>query len=469
MNQKVKDFIHNTHRFFKSLKLTASVIALLVFIYFLGLVLPQKWMFDTEKAFYLWMDESPINGFLHTIGFTDIYMSPMTVALLTIFFINLIVVTINRVPLILRRAYLAGDAPSPGIDEIRRGKDTRVISCPEGEDIARRTGDFFRKRKWFFRESAGGNTFTALKNRLSPIGFMLFHVSFILCLIGGMMIMYTRFMGRLPLTEGESYKGGLGQFRVIERRPKFFKTLPDLELNLEKVRTYYEDNVPVELIVNLRVKYGDEEKSEILKVNEPINRGAVTIIAENVGVSPLFIVRGPDGRQLDAVYVTLNVLRGKEDSFRFDTDRRFKFYVKFYPDYVLKDGVAGTRSVELKNPAMSLIIENDMKKIYSGTVMMGERASFGGLTVSFNDIRYWVEFLVIKEYGKLPLVTGFVLAAIGLIMRLVFYQKRLRLAIVHEDDKTLLFIDGRSEYFQLSYREELDRIVRDLEKHLQEG
>ncbi|UCH82529.1 MAG: cytochrome c biogenesis protein ResB [Nitrospiraceae bacterium] len=461
------DVINKTYRFFKSVKLTASVIALLIFIYFLGLVLPQKWMFDNEELYVLWKDSSIISRVMDFIGFTDIYMSPLTIVLLILFFINLLVVTLNRVPVMLKRAYLTGELPSFAAAQLKQGKNVAVIASEtDGAGLDERLKDFFKEKRWFFREGRGPATYIAVRNRLSPIGFLLFHFSFFLCLIGGLMITYTRFSGNLPLTEGQSFQGDVQQFRVITRDPKIFKRLSPLELYVERVQPVYDREVPTELVVGLQAKFGDDIQRTTLRINEPLHRGAMSVIVERIGVSPLFIVRGPSGKQIDAAYVSLNVLGGQEDVFQFDSDRRYSFNVKFFPDYVKEDGYESTRSIEMKNPAIRLVVGKDTKIIYSGTIRLGESADLGPFTVSFNDIRYWVEFLIVREYGKIPLIAGFIIAGIGLIMRLVFYQKRLRIAIEYEKDKPLLYLDGRSEYFKYSFEDEMAKLVEELEKFL---
>ncbi|UCD35987.1 MAG: cytochrome c biogenesis protein ResB, partial [Nitrospiraceae bacterium] len=336
----------------------------------------------------------------------------------------------------------------------------------EGGGTVQALRGFFRKKKWYFRQGRADNTCFAVKNRYSPIGFILFHFSFFLCLLGGLMIMYTRFSGKLPLTEGQQFNGDMAQFRTVIKDPKVMKELPSLGLYLQKVEPSYENDVPTELVTYVAVRYEDEIKNEVLRVNEPIKRGPMSILAESIGVSPLFVVRGPGGRQIDAAYTSLNVLNGEEDSFQFETDRRFVFNVKFYPDYVVEQGVEKTLSIELKNPAIHLEVLKGGIKVYEGTIGRGEPAQIDLFSISFEDIRYWAEFLLVREYGKLPLTAGFVLASIGLIMRLVFYQKSLRFAIEYEGEKPILYMDGRSEYFQHSYRDEKEKIAEELEGYL---
>jgi hypothetical protein len=133
---------------------------------------------------------------------------------------------------------------------------------------------------------------------------------------------------------------------------------------------------------------------------------------------------------------------------------------------VKENGYETTRSIEMKNPAIRLVVGKDNKVIYQGTIRPGENADIGTYTISVNDIRYWVEFLIVREYGKIPLIAGFIIAGIGLIMRLVFYQKRLRIAIEYEQDKPVLYLDGRSEYFKYSFEDEMETLVGGLDEFL---
>lgn len=459
----MKEYINKILRRFKSVRFSAVIIGLLIFIYFLGLIIPQKWMFETKAQYDGWVERNILNMFLDFIGFTNIYLSPLTIFLLGIFFINLIIVISSRIPLTLKRAYIGTRPPSFSVEDIKRGVYREIpLSGFNSEDLLERTKQFFKKRRWYVVEDKQRKSLFALRNRFSPLGFLFFHFSFLLCLIGGLLITYTRFSGNLALTEGQAFNGDIRQFHRIIHEPKVLHALPALGLYLEKIHPFYENDVPVELVVVMKVLYDGKVKREILRVNKPIKRGPLSIIVERIGVSPLFIVRGPSGEVIDGAYVSLNVLNGQEDSFQFDTDRRFRFYVRFFPDYIVENGVEGTRSIELRNPAIHLLIEKNGKTIYNGTIMPGERADMEPFTISFEDIRYWAEFLIVREYGKSPLVAGFILAAIGLIMRLVFYQKRLRLAVEDRGDRALLYIDGRSEYFQYSFDSEVKRVSEEL-------
>ncbi|MBI1922308.1 MAG: cytochrome c biogenesis protein ResB [Geobacter sp.] len=455
-------------RLFNNVKFSACLIALLTLVYFLGLVLPQKRMFPAREAYEKWVDASLLNKCLDWAGFTDIYLSPLTVLLLGLFFINLLVVTLKRFPLILGRMYFSGEKPSFRVAELKASKSaTFITTTKEAGELSQQLGRFFSRQRWSLLEGKDANTFLAVKNRLSPAGFLLFHLSFLLCLAGGLSIAYTRFSAKLALTEGQTFEGDIRQFHRIDREPKMFKSLPSLALLLDKVDYSFEKGTPTELVADLQVAYRSDKRREILRINEPINRGPFTLLAQTIGVSPLFIVRDRGGRELDGAYVSLNVLNEREDAFRLAFDRRYLFTVTFFPDYLLRDGKETTRSIQVKNPAFHLRIEREGDKIYEGTIRRGARADAGPFTIGFNDLRFWVEFQLVREYGKSPLILGFVLAAIGLIMRLVFYQKRVKLAIDGANGHSRIYLEGTSEYFPHSFEDEFRTLADKLKQYLE--
>ncbi|UCE71222.1 MAG: hypothetical protein JSU99_07955 [Nitrospiraceae bacterium] len=54
-----------------------------------------------------------------------------------------------------------------------------------------------------------------------------------------------------------------------------------------------------------------------------------------------------------------------------------------------------------------------------------------------------------------------------MIMRLVFYQKRIRLAVEYEKEKATLFLDGTSEYYKYSFEDEMEKLAHEMNKFVQ--
>ncbi len=469
LGHNIPELARRLHRSFKSLKLTASVMAGLILVYFLGLVLPQKWMFEDKAQYDQWLSESLLNRQLDLTGFTDIYTSPLTMILLGVFFINLLLVIDARVPLILKKSFIGGGPPRINAAAVKGSKrSVELQGRVDSGRVEQGLRGVSRRLGYGLMQGEAKDTFMALKNRFSPIGFLLFHLSFVLCLLGALTISYTRFSGKLTLTEGQSFEGDIKQFHRISDTPKMMKALPELRLKLEEVHPTYERDVPSSLEALLSVSDKGGTRMETIDVNKPVRRGALTIHADAIGVSPLVEIFGPSGQVLEGAYVALNVLNDQEDSFKFDTDSRYNFDVQFYPDYEVVDGYDTTRSIEMNNPVFYFLITDEGMQVFSGTVRPGQLVEFGNFKFRISDIKYWVEFLIIREYGKYPLTLGFIFAAVGLVMRLIFYQKRILLVLEPHGDGQVIYIDGKSEYFPYSFGQEIDQFHQELSKEFEE-
>lgn len=463
--------IHSLLERFRRPKVTFWLILVLLVLYVLGLFIPQKWSFENREQYEAWLAARPLLGPLLDIpGLTGIYTSPLTLLCLGLFYANLILVVLHRIPLILKRTMvLDQDVPiafshadlqrSPLVREIDLGG---IGITAAGSRIAA----FFRRRAWFVRQSPDLASTLAVRNRFSAFGFLLFHLSFLLCLTGGLTIYYTRFSGRIALTEGEAFEGDLRQFYAIEREPKVLRELPSLSFRLEKAAVEYEERQPSRLDALMGVRYRDESSIERIGVNQPVVRGAYTILAVNVGVSPLFVVRdAANGSERDGAWVRLDASEDREDLFRFDVIGEVDLYAKFYPDYVVENGVERTKTLNVRNPAFHVSARQQGRVLAERTLRRGESMALGPLLLEFRDLRAWVDFKVVRELGAGPLVIGFVTAIIGLIMRLVFYRREIRIVL----QGGRVWLDGKSEYYQHSFAEELDGLADALRKHLQDG
>jgi cytochrome c biogenesis protein len=450
---------------FKSVRFTALIFSALIVIYFAGLVIPQKNLFESAEEYRQWVEKSPLNQALDFLDLTEIYTSPLTVFFLGLFFINLTVVLINRIPVVLRRAYLKGKAPTFGWEDIRGQEEHYLLrTALEIEAAKKQVTSFLKKRRWSLIE-LDSRSFLGIRNRYSPMGFFLFHLSFVFCLVGGLLITYTRFHGYVAITEGQVLGDARPYIYRVARRPVILKELPEFGLRLINVEPYYENEVPTDLKINLEITYRGKRTREVLRVNEPVKRGSLSMIVQDIGVAPLIELKR-NGKVTDRAFVSLNIIHGDEDSFRFEQLKEYSFTAWFYPDYVVKDGIETSRSVVIRNPALHLVIEKEGRKINEKTLLKNDEISFNGYTMSFEGYRYWTSLSVVREYGKTPLIIGFILAALGLIMRLVFYQRRIRVALVEKREGTEVWMDGRSEYFNLSFQQDLGKLVSSLEEVL---
>jgi cytochrome c biogenesis protein ResB len=437
----------------RSLRLTVLLIICLGSVFLLGVVVPQKRLLGVDP-YEAWRAQKPVLvGVLEFLGFTDIYVSPLTLVLWALFFLNLITVMSGRIPVIWRRCMRV--AVPAGIESLGR----RHVTIPgRGLEDARKTLNGMGYR--FF---SGGRGFLAVKNRFSPLATILFHLSFLLLLAGGVTTVYTKFRGEANVAVGETFSGNYAGMS----KPKV-GGVPRTVITVEEVRpVYYKGDVAVDLEVALRTGDGSRR---VIGINNPYREGPVSFVIKNIDVAPLFIIRDSNGRELDGAYVKLNALAGNADYFSM---AGYDFATVFYTN-VLSDtlstrdeeaalpqalkqrpSAAGARQQqEIVNPAFDLSVYRQGVLLAEETVRVGESIGFDNRTILFSGLAYWVKFYVVKEYGLGVVYTGFALITLALVVRFGFYRRDIK----GVEQGEAIHIAGTAEYFSSLFDDELAKI-----------
>ncbi len=442
----------------KSLKFTIFLITCLSSVFFIGLIVPQKSLIG--KDIYLnWKAAKPgLVSFLEFLRFTSIYTSPVTIILWALFFLNLTVIMSNRIPVIWKKVMKA-DIPQV-IDSVRGNRNYEII---EVEDRVRiRTILRERGYRCFYNK----DSFWAVKNRFSPLATILFHLSFFLMLAGGIVSFYTRFTAEAVVAVGETFNG-----QFMRMTPPKIGIVPNIVFTVTDVKpSYFKKNLPVDLKVTLATGKG----REIIGINRPYRDGALSLVIKDTDISPLFIIRDRNGKEVDGAYVKLKVLKGDRDTFEM---MGYSFESFFYTDVFAVKGttpddktnlpqalkqVPETRSSgqnkEIVNPAFKVVAYKGGKRISSGTMRPGEAFTFDDYNMVFKDFTFWIRFLVIKEYGLGIIYTGFALMTIALTIRFFFSRRDLK--GIFEGGR--LHITGKGEFFVFLFEEEFRRIIDSL-------
>jgi hypothetical protein len=438
--------------FLGSLRFTIVLIVALGGIFLLGLWVPQKGMIDSE--YYLgWQARSPqLVGILDLLGFTSIYTAPVTLGLWLLFFLNLSIVTWRRIPVVRRRvtfvpSRLADPQEAPGYPV----KRTHVL--PPGM-TPREVSAFFARAGFRMHGSAG--LFYGVRNRLSPVASLLFHLSFFLILLGGVVSIYTRFSGQVDLAEGESFQGEIDRYGQRPHLPRFGAP-PRQFVEVQKITPVVVGEMPTGLTVRLRDAAGTVH---VVDINKPYKNEHTSFVIKDLGVAPLFVIRDRDGKEVDGAFSKLNVLKGREDGFQLGG---YRFRARFFPDYAEKDGKPQTNSEEFRNPAFRLALMGNGAVGEERTIRPGETMDLGDRRLELREMRFWVRFMVIKEYGLEILYAGFALAAIGLVWRLIFYTRELLGAVVEENDSLTLRLAYRGELYRTLAEDECDALLERLD------
>lgn len=424
-------------KYLSSLRLTCYVILALGAIFLLGLWIPQASVLQRE-LYTQWAQESPnLVRFLEALDLTEIYTSPITLALWGLFFLNLALVMWQRIPLIMSRVTFADKK----LEDPRTatGYPVRASRTFPGTTDEARIAESLAGAGYKFYGTP--ERFYAVKNRFSPVATIFFHLSFFLMLIGGVISGYSKFAGFVDVAEGEAFHGELDRYNAPPRLPKI-GTPPTAGFQVEKIVREVTAGVPTGLTVHLVDEKGSRQ---VAAINRPYKVGRTSYVISTIGVTPLFVLQDGAGNELDGAYVKLNVMGGKKDTF---TIGGYRLSVLFYPDYGVEDGAEVTFSQEFKNPAFNLTVEKDGRVLARKTVRHREWIEFDGHRLLFRELPLWVRFFVVKEYGLDILYAGFVIAMLALIARLVFYRREMVGSLREENGEWTLFLAGRSEFYK---------------------
>ena len=425
-------------KYLSSLRFTILLICLLGLMFIIGLWVPQVRL---VKGIYIeWYKHSPrLVEFLDAFGLTTIYTSWITVTLWALFFINLALVLWQRMPLVRHR--IAISEAKIADPESAAGYPFRdSFLLPAGLDgetaIAR-----LRKRRYTVLGDASG--FYAVKNRLSPIAFVLFHVSFYLILLGGLISVYTEFIGYVDLAQGESFHGELSRYNASPSvKLPAFGSPPSVSFTITSIAPRVVHNTPTGISVKLLDGQG---RTHEVGINTPYSTGPTSFVFKHLGMAPRFVLKDAAGKVMENALVRLDVLMMKPDRF---TLAGYTFTATFYPDYVLDNGKRATRSMEFNNPVFFIVVERDGKKVAEGLVPENGKLDFAGIRLEMQELRYWVRFYVIKQSGLPILYLGFAVACIAVIWRMIFFKREILGAVREQEGVRCLVVAGRSEYYK---------------------
>jgi len=446
---------------FKSLKFTVALIIALALLSLLGITVPQKAILGKE-AYLAWQQNFPaLVAVLEALKLTDFHSSPLMISLWLMFFGNLMLVMVDRLPGLWRRC-----------SEVRLPRDAGFVKnyrcAVELKHVSLDTvAQALERRR--FRLTRDGAALAGIRNRYSPLATLLFHLSFLLLLGGGVLTVYTKFRAEADVAVGEQFDG---TYTKIHKRPRL-GAIPTSRFTVTAVQpTYYNHSVPVDLAVDLDTRQGRKR----ISINRPYYDGPLSFLIKKIDVAPLFVVQDSAGKEVDGVFVKLKILNGAEDGFSL---QGYTFRARFHTDIIaelrqsagasanlpqsLKQrpaDVSPRQDSEIVNPAITLTLAKGGRKLQTVTLRPHESVLLeNGLRLVWQDYAYWINFYVGQERGLMVVYAAFVLMTIALLIRFGFYRRDISAFAAGG----AVFIAGRSEYFPVMFAEEFAGLVASMQ------
>jgi len=433
-------------RFFSSRRLALYLLAALIGVAVLGMIIPQQSLLPVND-FHLWQKSFPrLSRLAIDMGFTRIYESPLFLIIITWFSLALFFCTVHRVKKISRR-------PARSLNAVPQQQNreciTFITACPVAA-VSDRLPSFLRKKRYKTTTFCQGEqtTITARRGHLGKWGSILFHCSFLVLLSGALLTTWGRIEGTLLLTEGQSVSGLPTDYISSSRTP--LRTMPpfDFSLRYDNLLTPPgSDNGPRN---NLTATTRDNKRIHLQTRDfHPAKINGFTLYQKESGFSPSIRLGTNSDPSFFHSFIALHssVIDGiaeHQDTFTVPNTDIFVTLHLISPDKTANVPASATNLTVAITRAGRQEIEADLAR--------GQTLSFDEYTLQFDELRHWSSFRVVRDPGVLVLYIAFLLAAIGLGLRLHFRAERLFFCLSNYEDGCRVVLtantDGEKSFFQ---------------------
>jgi hypothetical protein len=433
-------------RSFVSAKFTVALLCVVALLLLLNVMLPQAAVLGEERYAAVVEQSGPFARFvLDGLGFGRMATSPVFLAVLGLFFLNLALVLLVRLGPTWRRIALRSRSEH-GLQAWARLEESLAAPLPEdwsAGEVARTLRGFgYQVRR------PGERTYWAVKHRTAPLGFLLFHLSFLLLCAGGTLIFYTRFVGSAVLSEGQQFSG---EYASVERQRPAGGS-PELSFSLERADPRFERGEPVHLSAVFRFQQPGGSFERTARVNHPARWGTTSLLVNRAGLAPVLWLQDANGFTLDRVVVPVRT-RGKQPTEIELGGGALRAFL-----HPLGDDAPFPAREEFSRTAMRFQLTRESVVVFDGLLRPGEAATLDRGRLVQEELRYWVGVRIVSERGGGLLIAGFVAGVVGLIWRLLWYRREVALTW---DERSFRLV-GRSEFFSTRFREELRSIFSTL-------
>lgn len=347
-------------------------------------------------------------------------------------------------------------------DSIKSTKGYSELAVNEASGVLLdRLSRKFKRRG--FKVSRTDQSIFALRSKFSVVGSFLFHLSFALLVFGVITSHYLRFEGNLLVTEGQEFFGKDSEYLGFNFSSNLYRSLPDINFKVDRVQPeFWEGRL---LFTDLKSEIGSidgQTWSDVVRLSSPKAFGSSQLQLKGFGYSPLFLVKGNKGEELDSAYVRLGIFPpGREDNFKF-LRSKYQAFVKLYPDHFFQRKKIGTKTMNYRKPLYVVRIKKGSKTIFSGYLKPGQEAKFNGLSFSFPEMRNFAEFRVVRDLGFPVIVIGLILGAIGIAQKLLLPKTEVRIFLKELKGESVLVASIKSDYCKELMRARFERFLRSL-------
>ncbi len=408
-----------------------------------GSLFPQRTQNPMQVRQYF-IDNPELAPWLDRLKLFEVFSSPWFSAIYLLLFISLIGCVLPRSIDHAKNIFAKPPLTPKYLDRMEHFTEIKKVDLDLVEA-------YLRKKHYRIRRDS--NSISAEKGYLRESGNLLFHLSLVLILIAVGVGSLLGMRGDSIINVGERFVNtptsydsvGFGKYQSE-------KTLKPFSITATKFVATYDPvtNAPIdyELTVNVSYPYGSPERSEIVKVNQPLSFGSTNVYLQANGYSPTVIVRDKSGKVVfdgpttflpqDGNLTSIGSIKvpdmspqiGFVSSFLPTADRDeirggFSSYPEVLDPRLLFAVWKGDLGLNTGVPQSVYRIDTSkMERIGLKALVLNETYDFGEGSITFTGWKSWVNLQIVDDPGKGFALLGAILAILGLLISLFTRQRR---------------------------------------------
>jgi len=464
-------------RFLRSTKLALFAMAVLALIVAAGSLIPQRLTVDPGD-YASWKTHLPaLMGAAEALGLTDVYHSPLYVAAVALFALNLTLCTWKQVRFAARRLRprsgpsAKGPASRPARADIERPTGAFVPSALGFLQSGGRVVAFLEAEGYSVR-SLGPGRWEGRRRWAGHVGLPLFHVALLLVIIGALTVSLFSFRGNLELAEGQGFVSDTDRF-LQSSRGLLGRTPPaGLAVRLDAFRSAYHQNGQIAVRESdISIRTEGVEDHTVVSSSHPAGIGDYRVYqSTRFGWAALLRLSFPGGREQEG-FVNLAQWRSDEEeggvkSYRSKADVPGTAYSVLL-EYE-RPVAAGAGSAAGTDLSLSTVVSEGMNNTYNGRLAVGQTIQLpSGVELTYVDLRPWSGLVVVGTPGLWLVFLGGALGLFGLLVHFVVVPESIRVSSTEDGDAAGFWIVGWRRRYQDTHQERLYDVARRLETALQ--
>ena len=453
---------HSLWSFFSSVKLTITLLVLIVLLFIAGTFIPSP---DVVQTFANQLSPGAGKIFLF-FRLSDLYHSSLFYILLTLLSLNLIICSINRFPALWKQ-YKAPHFPEPdGIfDNLPQ---SRIITVDKEISKIKPIVESCLKKNYGLIseiEEKRGYFFYAQRGRFSLFGVYIVHLSILIMIAGAIIGSIFGLEADINIKEGESVN-----VANLTKSNGLYKL--DFSVRCDKFTVeFYKDGTPKTYRSDLSfIKNGQVERQGTLLVNHPLTFDKFRFYQSTYGIAP----------EIKAIVTYTNA--GKKggsmtlaagDTFDLPESKARGFVLRV-EENMMKIGPAIKLKIVSQKKDVQFWIFQQLDQIIAMNpnlltkVPMFNPGLFQPLVFSLNHIEqtYYTGLHLVRDPGVPLVALGGLLMVAGLIVVFFMSYQQFWVRIEQEGAKISISIFGRSNRNNQHLQKKIDYLCRQINQEL---